>query len=173
MSSDTSGIVTFGVAVEEEHTLPFPWPPEYDDAQERDDDAHDDERGELGFYLARRQGIACPYDDLGPEYDHDSGWATGYEPADWDERTDAWHSAAMQAEKDAPIEIVWFCSYDCPMYIVALKGTTVMARCGEPQELLLPTIDPSRIEAAALFCKANGILPFEQPKWLLCGYEHS
>jgi hypothetical protein len=173
MSSDTSGIVAFGVAVEEEHTLPFPWPPEYDnDSREGDGHIHDDE-WELGFHLARRQGIACPYDNLGPEYDPDSGWAMGCEPADWDKRTDAWYSAAMQAEKDAPIEIVWFCSYDRPMYIVALKGTKIMARCEEPQDLLLPTIDPGRIEGAALFCKANGILPFEQPKWLLCGYEHS
>lgn len=161
LSSD--GIVTFGVGVDEEYVLPFPWPPE---SQE--------DLGEpvceLGEYLARRRGVLNPRENAGPGCDPEMGWPEGGEPADWPERVRAWHSAIDLAEKEAPIELISHCSHEVPMYIVALKGTTITAKRGYPQELILPTIDPVKIEVAAAFCRANAILPFENPGWLLCSY---
>ena len=161
-----SGTVAFGVAVEEEERLPFPWPPELQEELEFTDD---DDPIDLGAYLALRSGAVDPCEDPGPGYDKWRGWPEGQEPADWEERLERWRSAKQKVEEEAPVEILLLGHYEgTPLYIVALKGTEISTLySNEAKELVLPTIDQSQIEAAADFCKDNDICPFEDPKWLL------
>jgi hypothetical protein len=165
MGINHSGTVAFGVEVTDE-LLPFPWPPELQEEIEHHEDV---DPSALGEYLARRKGIVNPLDNPGPGYDEEEGWPEGQEPSDWKGRCDLWSSACTKAESDAPIEILRWGHYeDSTLYIVALKGTEVSTYdCSETKELVLPTIDQSRIEEAAEFCRANEICPFEESSWLL------
>ncbi len=165
MSIGCSGTVAFGVAVEEDWH-PFPWPPERQEEIEYDED---DDPCELGGYLARRQGIINPYDNPGPGYDHWEGWPEGQEPPDWQEREKLWSGASEKAAQDAPVEILQLGHYEgTSLFIVALKGTKISTyESNEAKGFVLPSIEQPRIDAAAQFCTANDICPFEEPQWLL------
>lgn len=102
MPGSTSGIVTFGVALEEE-AFPFPRPPQEAEAVDVDDDDRDPH--DLGAYLAKREGAVSPFDDPGPGYDPFMGWPDGQEPADWRERVSCWRSLTRRAEEQAAIEL--------------------------------------------------------------------
>lgn len=147
MGVSTDGIVTFGVEVTEEELPPYPWPPaDYVEGAEEEED-------DLPTYLAKRAGAVDPWEA---------------EPQPSEERRDAWYVAKEEAMKNSPIEIVLHCSYDFPMYIVALKGTTTKAWRGSPKELTIPFIELARIAEAKAFCEEHKIHPFHNPKWLLC-----
>lgn len=68
-----------------------------------------------------------------------------------------------------PVDLVWHCSYQYPMYILAIRGTETTAARGYPQK-----IDPSslvvaneKIEFLKKFCETYGI-EWQEPKWYLC-----
>lgn len=80
--------------------------------------------------------------------------------------------AERQAFKDAhplPVDVVLHCSYDYPMYIIAVTGTEHSARRGYPK-----AIDPAalvvtgeQIEAMKKFCGEHGIEIPGEPQWYL------
>lgn len=65
-----------------------------------------------------------------------------------------------------PAELVTFCSYDNPEYILALRGTKKSCSWGESIEITSLDVDPARVAALKAWCEEKGI-PWEQPKWLL------
>jgi hypothetical protein len=65
-----------------------------------------------------------------------------------------------------PANLVIHCSYDYPMYILALRGTEKTAHRGYPVEITSLEIAPERLEAFKDWCKAHGI-ENPEPKWLL------
>lgn len=70
---------------------------------------------------------------------------------------------------DAPVEVVRHCSYDYPMYILAVRGTKKRASRGYLQEIDPASfvIDGEKIAAAKAFAEARGI-EWKDPKWFLC-----
>lgn len=89
----------------------------------------------------------------------------------WRDELNEIYARRREAENNAPVELVYHCSGDYPMYIVAVKGTTVKAWRGEPQEITTETfeIDVKHLFAAQRFCEEHEI-PFEDPTWILCSY---
>lgn len=80
-----------------------------------------------------------------------------------DERTT--HYATKRAAIEAfPVDLITHCSYDCPMYFLAVRGTETSARRGYPQEVATPEIDPEKLSALRAFCEQNNI-EWSEPKW--------
>lgn len=115
-------------------------------------------------------GIECGEDEETPEF------MSGFD--DFDEYLDSlsglpqWgepgHNFAANAEfrKTVPADMVLHCSYDYPMYILAVRGTQVTARRGYPQEIESLGVDPAKLAAFKVWAEERGITG--EPKWLLC-----
>lgn len=74
---------------------------------------------------------------------------------------------ARKAFIDAcPAELVLYCSYDYPMYVLTVRGTTKRAYRGDLNEVGDLTVEPERIAAFKAWCETNDI-PYEEPKWFL------
>lgn len=65
-----------------------------------------------------------------------------------------------------PIEFVTHCSYEVPMYILAIRGYSLTASRGSATEVNLIQPAQERVDAAKAFCEQHGI-PWQEPKWLL------
>lgn len=68
-----------------------------------------------------------------------------------------------------PVELVSHCSYEYPMYILAVKGTKITASRGSPK-VIDPTslvVSPEKIEKLRKFCEEYRI-EWEEPEWYLC-----
>lgn len=68
-----------------------------------------------------------------------------------------------------PVDLVRYCSYEYPMYILAVNGTETTVSRGyveeiDPQQL---TVEAEKIAALKNFCEEYGI-EYSEPKWLLC-----
>ena len=69
-----------------------------------------------------------------------------------------------------PFEWVTHCSYDYPMYILAVPGTHKHNSRGYPEKITSLGVEPDILEAYLEFLKKLGIT--EQPEWWLasvCG----
>lgn len=85
-----------------------------------------------------------------------------------------WREIASMANKDrefretCPADMVMHCSYDYPMYILAVRGTETTASRGYPETLddALPTVPSEKIDAFKAWCAERGI--DGDPKWILC-----
>lgn len=74
-----------------------------------------------------------------------------------------------QAIKSCPVDLATHCSYDYPMYILAVRGERFTAWRGHTVEIdtdLLKVSEDS-ITAMKEWCGRNNI-EFKEPKWLLC-----
>jgi len=71
--------------------------------------------------------------------------------------------------KELEVELIAYCSYDYPMYILAAKGTEINAHRGSvkkliPEKLIFDrSVNDEKIRA---FCEEYGI-EYKQPEWLL------
>lgn len=157
MGQSTDAIIAFGVDLGED--LPFP---------EEDDDL------DLGHYLAKRAGHINPYSEVpdainfGP-YAEFKVWEE--EHPEWKAKSKEWFRIGRELEEAAPIEIVYHCSYECSMFILAAKGTVKRASRGYPEEF-----DPGQLPANGngidvpvirKFCEEQELPAFDDPKWLL------
>lgn len=101
---------------------------------------------DLGNFLAK---------DIGLEYTEENGVE--------------YFAKVRELEKSCPVELVWHCSYNCPMFIMAIKGTEIKAFRGYPEKIDLEfmNISDERInKAKEWFEKYN--IEWQEPKWLLC-----
>ena len=74
-------------------------------------------------------------------------------------------AAARDAAINAcPVELVIHCSYDYPMYFLALRGTKVRAWRGSPVQVQTPTPSGHPLTAMRQFCAHHGIA-WEEPQW--------
>lgn len=167
MGQSTDAILAFGMDVGDEWSLPGV------DSEDEDSDSTD-----LGEFLARRADLEDPYKTLLPAEVNEGPYAE-YERwkaanPDFEAATSRWFAAKQQLEEAAPIEIIWHCSYDYPMYVIAMKGTQLSAARGYPKkiedtrELVTTALSTAKIAEAARFVHEHELLdrPFE-PAWLL------
>ena len=74
---------------------------------------------------------------------------------------------AQWAYRDScPADIVLYCSYECPMYILAVRGTETTVHRGYVEEINSLAVDEDRLIAFKAWCVERGI-ENPEPKWLL------
>lgn len=123
-------------------------------------------------------GIA--YEDEGelPEFLVDWAEENDTDPGDFDDYLDSISglpnygepghdfSAQRAWRETCPVDLVRHCSYECPMYILAVRGTEITARRGYPQVINTLDVSGYKIDAFNAWCKERGIVG--EPKWYLC-----
>lgn len=157
--------------------------------------------GELDKFLVWKAGLQDPYDNFPEEGYPEEDWKSSltyeqrrakyerdkeaWEKAnpDWIKARDEYSEAKDRLEKECPIRIVSHCSYDYPMYVIAVRGDDNeksyrdefyrSASRGYPEAIAdasgqLPPIPQEKIEAAQEFCREHGLPAFDEPKWLIC-----
>jgi hypothetical protein len=75
-----------------------------------------------------------------------------------------YHKKANELEKACPVTLEWFCSYDYPMFFIALKGTVSTAHRGYVKNVELKTISQSELDAFRKFCEDYNI-EWKEPSW--------
>lgn len=122
-------------------------------------------------------GIAYDEGEL-PEFL--SAWADerGEEDPDFDEYLDSISGLPQYGEEGhdftksrewreaQPVEMVHHCSYDYPMYILAVRGTKTTAWRGHPQVITSLDVSGAKIAAFAAWCAERGVKG--EPRWILC-----
>lgn len=75
--------------------------------------------------------------------------------------------AAQRAYRDAfPVSMTLHCSYDYPMYILAVRGSETCASRGNAKQITSLVVSEEKVAAFKEFCEKNGVEG--EPKWLLC-----
>lgn len=84
----------------------------------------------------------------------------------FEEDPDNYFDNQKKALSLVPVELVMYCSYDCPMYILAVKGESYTAYRGGVVEIDQFEVDEDKIISARRWCIEHGIA-WENPRWLL------
>ncbi len=103
MGVSTDGQLSFGVVFDE--CFEFPW-----DSEEFDGDYDEWWQSVNGY----ENPNPCPYGD-------DGGYKPGMNRESPEVKAYHAHSIAWRKENPFPVEIVNYCSGDCPMYLLAVK----------------------------------------------------
>lgn len=156
MGISSDGQICYGIAFEEDY--PFPWV-----------DKKWEGNAESWWFKD-----VCGYKPLFEMFDKDGMWINGEEfpkekiseyYADYDK---------FKAANPMPVEIEMYCSYDYPMYIVSVPGTTLSASRGYTEEFTPSEIDPVKAKAVIDFCEKYCKsedeyceFPKMKPGWLL------
>lgn len=109
-----------------------------------------EDEGDFDFeeWLAERAGAVYPENHSGidsPEYQ-------------------AYSQARRAAIAACPVEIILHCSYDYPMYFLALRGSQKRANRGYPQAITTEAPSQERIAAMRALCEQHGI-DWQEPSW--------
>lgn len=65
-----------------------------------------------------------------------------------------------------PVVLTLYCSYDYPMYIMAVRGTETSVNRGYVEEITSLSVSEEKNDAFIAWCLAHGI-ENPEPKWLL------
>lgn len=76
----------------------------------------------------------------------------------------AYYEAGKALVEACPVDLITHCSYDYPMYFLAVRGTEVKAWRGHPKTVTTGPIKQSQLNAMRKFCDDNGI-PWQEPQW--------
>ena len=153
MSVDTDGQICFGVLLEE--GIELPW----------DSHGNDMESWWLEVVLEDKPSFEL--------FNEQGGWIDGKEPARelidqyLDEQRKFWNS-----HPKIPIEIFNGQSGDYPLYILAVKGSTLIASRGSPESFdpLQLVVSDEQVKELTDFCKRFGIVYENPPQWYLSSY---
>ena len=76
---------------------------------------------------------------------------------------------AHQQKNPMPVEVVWHCSYDYPMFILSLPNKSINACRGYPTEFKPEDLTVTEAELKVLkdFCEKYDI-EYTEPKWVVC-----
>lgn len=152
MGTSTDGQICYGIMFEE--GIEFPWSDKYEDDIE-------------SWWLYE----VCKYKPAFEIYDSDGEYLDGKRPSE--ERVLLYYQQKreFEAAHPMPVKVVNYCSYEYPMYILAVPSTCLTNSRGYPAEF-----DPSKLvvspeEAQALwdFCENNGIA-MDEPGWYLSSF---
>lgn len=91
---------------------------------------------------------------------------------DWKTRQSIPLEERKRRLEECPIDLVTHCHAESPMWIVAVRGTTMYASGGCPTVVYFcdPNIlSEEKVIAARKFCKQIGI-EWKEPRWLLASY---
>jgi len=151
MGVSTNAQLCFGVSLEEETELPW-------NNDRYDYDCDKWWRNINGF----KYSVEDPFDD-------DGNWRTDISDTIREELYDIRYTEekVWDAAHPLPVEIVWHCSGDYQMYIIAARGTLVVARRGYPESIDPASLTVSDEDRDALigFCEQFG---FDgEPGWWL------
>ena len=158
MGVSTDGIICFGIEIEEDEA---PWQEDYEEI--------DDWWLDVNNF---QNPFRNPYDESG---EHDN-WIkekypnmTDRQISDTEEVENFFDAKRKwQKENPIPVDLVWHCSYDYPMFILAVKGTKINASRGYPRRFSLKNISAEEIKTLTDFCKKYKIEFEEEPSWILC-----
>lgn len=153
MGVSTNGQICYGVAFDEDYE--FPWNKEHDG----DIDA---------WWLYGVLGFKHSFE----LFDAAGNYLNGREPSREESSRYFAESREFVASRPLPVELLNYCSGDCPMYALAVPGTVLTARRGYPAEFdpaALTVTDDGR-EALRKFCIDYGIELPQEPTWLLTSY---
>src|SRR5688572_2990968 len=67
------------------------------------------------------------------------------------------YKVRSDARKSFPLDVITHCSYDYPMYFLAISGTENRADRGTPEDVSLSDVDAEKIEFMRAFCEKHGI----------------
>lgn len=131
----------------------------------RQERGEEDEGGQMDFddFLAKLSGLKEP----------DGGFDEGRYATDPEYKkswSDYW-AKKNKLEDEVGVELVWHCSGDQPMYVLAVKASVQTAWWGEPIELgqSIAAREEWR-EKLRVFCERAKI-QFEEPQFILCSYK--
>ena len=154
MGVSTDGQICYGIAFEE--GFEFPW------TNEEDDGDYEDWWKGVNSYT---NSMFNPFDDVG-EYKE------GIEKDD--PRIDEYfrHSREWLEQNPFPVEVVYHCSDECAMYILAVPETLIRCYRGDvvifnPDSL---KVSEEKREALLGFCRKYKIDADDSPKWLLTSW---
>lgn len=137
MGVSTNGILFYGICVDPED-VEIPW-------HEGDMDIEE--------YYAKQMGLDAPDE----EYSDEVIIQDKYHKF-WKERNKI-HAASK-------CEVVYHCSYDYPMYGMAISDSVITARRGYPEEIKNINKDAQWEALLKNYCEKMGV-KFEQPRWWL------
>ncbi len=147
MGQSTDGEISFGYIFEE--GFEFPWDEKWDDIE----DWWRDVNGFIPTFY--------PYDDRGE-----------YKAGVTSEHIDAYFDEKHEWDKNnypVPVQLVNYCSGECPMYILAVPGSVVTANRGYPKVINLVILISANEQKSALldFCLKYeiDIKDQEEPLW--------
>jgi len=78
------------------------------------------------------------------------------------------HAHLWMKEHPLPVELVWHCSGDQPMHILAVSGTIRRAYWGQPERVDNLTVELHSIQSLIDFCHKYEIKTTTEPAWWLC-----
>lgn len=138
MTTSTDGQICYGVMVEEEFT--FPW--DYDD--------------NIEAWWRKIQGYMPPY----VLYNEFGDYSTSATPSQKIINEYYDHQVAFDEAHPLPIELLMHCSFDYPMYILAVPGTVIYAPRGYPKSFNPIGLNVTETGVAILrkFCQEYGIV---------------
>ena len=79
-----------------------------------------------------------------------------------------YYEEVQKIKAECPVELIWFCSYEYPMYFVALKDTKIKARRGDIEMVKMRNISSQELDKLKDFCKKYSI-EWKEPNWFLFG----
>lgn len=179
MGVSTDGILAYGISlggVEEDAGL-F-WLQKDEDGDTVDDEGDEEEQSFEEWWEevngVSQKAIWAEYyawekDNKTGDYAKDQGLVERYEKLhpQWRKRLNNYYDDARRVRDDCPVELVTHCSYDYPMYILAVKGTEVTASRGYPEEISEDSliISDDKMDDFREFCETYKIKG--DPRWWL------
>ncbi len=136
MGVSTDAILAFGFNLGEELPEAF-----------QDDDG-DSAGFEFDEWLNQKAGVVYPEGNAGiesPEYR-------------------AYSDACKAVKAASPVDFITHCSFDYPMYFLALPRTKTTASRGHPRAVRTPEVPSEAVAAMRKFCDENGI-EWKEPSW--------
>lgn len=152
MGTNTDGQICYGILLDEDCD-PLPW-----DAEEYDsdidgwwlDEMHFENSMEIYDTCGRMEGVTR--EDISKYFEE---------------------RRSFLEEHPLPIEVVNVCSLDCPMWVLAIPGSTITASRGYPVEIATSHFNLEHREwdkSLLAFCKTFKIEFEDKPKWYLSSY---
>jgi hypothetical protein len=87
-------------------------------------------------------------------------------PEGYGEEYNEWFEGYKKFADAYPVDLVMYCSYEYPMYFLAVRGTYQSVSRGYCEEFKNPTVTTKQIKALENFCKGHDI-EFKEPKWCI------
>lgn len=140
MGVSTDGILFYGICIDPEE-VEVPWHSEEDDGDGPE------------IHYAAKMGVKEPED----EYSDKPGVKEKYSKY-WDEK--------QRINKESGCKVVWHCSWECPMFGLAISASTRTASRGYPTEIKAVEVDENWDVCLKDYCEKMDV-EYEQPKWWL------
>lgn len=178
MGVSTDGVLlVYGIdlsAGDEGYAVKVPWSNTDKDREDMTDEEIDTEDdADFESWWAKENGVSNKelwkeyYAWKTGDYNHDSKGVEVFEKNNptWRRSLDKHYKDKKRVQEACPVEEVIHCSYDYPMYILAVKGHTTSASRGYPEAINSLELDEKAVQKAKEFCEKYNIK--WEPKWYL------